>query len=65
MVESPTILCYTEDWLTEEALVEELRSTRFTQLLDVMESAVSPPSLEIRVVSEIRGLEFVEVQRAV
>ncbi len=65
MVENPTVLCYTEDWLTEEALAEELRSPRFTQLLNVMESAVSRPSLEIRVVSEIRGLEFVELQRNV
>jgi quinol monooxygenase YgiN len=63
-VENPTILSYTEDWPRAESLIEEVRSTRFTRLMEVMESAVSPPVVEFRFTSEIRGLEYAEAQRA-
>jgi hypothetical protein len=64
-VENPTILCYTEDWQTPEPLIREMRSSRFTRLLEVMESATDTPKLEIRFISEIRGLDYVEAQCAI
>jgi quinol monooxygenase YgiN len=62
-VENPTILCYGEDWSTRDALDREVRSRRFTQLLEVMESSVDVPALEFRFFSEIRGPEFAESDR--
>src|SRR5512136_1405225 len=56
--------CYVEEWLTEAHLVREIRSPRFSRLLEVMESAGTAPSLEFRFVQETRGLEFVEAVRS-
>ena len=64
-VENPTVLCYTEDWPTRESLDREIRSIRFTHLLEVMESSVDVPVLEFRFFSEIRGLEYAEEERAI
>jgi hypothetical protein len=62
-VENPTVLFYTEDWVTAEALNHQLRSIRFTRLLEVMETSAVLPSLEIRFISEVRGLDYVEAAR--
>ena len=35
-----------EDWSSEEALREQVRSDRFSRLLELMESAMEPPQLE-------------------
>ena len=63
-VENPTVLVYSEDWRTLEVLTREFRSSRFAQLAQIMESSIESPTLEIRLVSEIRGLEYVEEQWA-
>jgi quinol monooxygenase YgiN len=63
-VENPTVLVYGEDWLALEPLTREFRSPRFTRLMEVMEASAEPPTLEIRLVSDIRGQEFVEAQWA-
>jgi quinol monooxygenase YgiN len=63
-VENPTILFYTEDWVTPEALNHQLQSTRFARLLEIMETSTVVPTLEIRFISEVRGLEYVEAECA-
>jgi len=63
-VENPTVLVYSEDWRTLEALTREFRSARFAQLAQIMESSLESPTLEVRLVSEIRGLEYIEAQWA-
>lgn len=62
-VENPTILSYTEEWATSEAMDREINSTRFTSLMEVAESATSPPVVEFRFVSEVGGLEYAEARR--
>jgi quinol monooxygenase YgiN len=59
----PGALCYVEEWLTSEDLVREIRTDRFTRLLQLMETAVEPPVLEFRFVSEVRSLDFVAEAR--
>jgi len=63
-VENPTVLVYNEDWRTLESLTREFRSARFAQLAQIMESSLESPTLEIRLVSEVRGLEYVEAEWA-
>lgn len=54
---------YEERWQTREDFEEQLHSSRFTRLLDLMESASERPSLEFHFVSETRGLEYVAAVR--
>ncbi len=56
--QNPRSLCYIEVWDTEKNLCSMLRSERFTRLAELMETATKPPSLDFRIISEIRGLEF-------
>lgn len=62
-VGNPEALCLEEYWSTELALKSHLRSSSFTDLLMLMETAVEAPSLEVYSVCETRGLEFVEAVR--
>jgi hypothetical protein len=52
-----------QDWSSEAELKSHIRSSCFTDLLMLMETAVEPPMLEVHLVSETRGLEFVEAVR--
>jgi quinol monooxygenase YgiN len=54
---------YCEDWDSAQALESEIRTHRFSQLLELMESSPSTPTLEFRVISETRGLEYVTAVR--
>jgi quinol monooxygenase YgiN len=54
---------YEEEWATEEAMRRRVRSARFTQFLEVLESASAPPSVQFDFVSETRGLDYVEEVR--
>ena len=63
-VENPTVLIYSEDWRALEPLTREFRSPRFAHLTQLMESSTEPPTLEVRCISEILGLEYVEAQWA-
>jgi quinol monooxygenase YgiN len=63
-VENPTVLSYTEDWPRTESLVREVRSTRFTRLMEVIETSTSPPIVEFRFLSEVRGLDYAAAKRA-
>ncbi len=59
----PGALLYVEEWSSVEDARREIRTERFTRLLSVMEAAASRPDLELRFVSEIRGLEYVDAVR--
>ncbi len=54
---------YEERWQTQADFEEQLRSSRFTRLMALMESATEQPSLEFHLVSETRGLEYVAAVR--
>lgn len=61
----PRRLYYSELWDAEENLRSMLCSERFTHLVELMEMAVEPPSLDFRTITEIRGLEFARQARQV
>ena len=61
----PRRLYYSEAWDTEENLRSMLRSGRFTHLVELMEMAVEPPSLDFRTITETQGLEFARQARQV
>lgn len=56
--EEPTVR-YIEEWATEDAMRLRVRSRRFTRLLEVLESAPTPPRVEFDFVTETRGLDYV------
>jgi quinol monooxygenase YgiN len=60
--EEPTVR-YVEEWTTEDAMRLRVRSERFTRLLEVLESAPAPPSVQFDFVTETRGLDYVEEVR--
>jgi quinol monooxygenase YgiN len=62
-VSNPEALCLEEDWTSEPELKSHIRSSSFTDLLMLMETAPEPPILEIRSVSGIHGLEYIEAVR--
>ena len=58
-----SIVRYEEEWATEEAMRQRVRSERFTQLLEVLESVPQPPRVQFDFVTETRGLDYVEEVR--
>ena len=56
-------LCYVEQWSTVRDLQSQLRSPRFGMLLGIMETAAEAPALEVRTITEQRGLEYVRTIR--
>ena len=62
-VGNPEVLCLEEDWCSEPELKSHIRSTCFTELLLLMETAPNAPILEVRSVSSIHGLEYIEAIR--
>lgn len=57
--ENPQSLLYVEQWATQRDFESQLLSRRFGTLLAIMESAPQAPELEVRTVSEQRGLDYV------
>jgi quinol monooxygenase YgiN len=57
--EDASLLIYVEDWEDREQLETRIRSERFGALLALMEACPVAPSLELRFVSEIQGLDYV------
>jgi quinol monooxygenase YgiN len=62
-VGNPEALCLEEDWSSELALKSHIRSSCFTDLLLLMETAPDSPILEVRSISGIHGLEYIEAVR--
>jgi quinol monooxygenase YgiN len=57
--EDPSVLIYVEDWEDREQLERRLRSERFGALLNLMEACSAAPSLELRFVADVQGLDYV------
>jgi len=57
--EDSSVLVYVEDWADTEQLERRLRSERFDAVLALMEACPAPPRLELRFVSDVRGLDYV------
>ena len=64
-VDDRSVLWYWEDWSGLDAFERHLRSERFGRLLAVIETSSTLPVLECRVVTEIRGLEYLASVRGV
>ena len=62
-IDNANSICYEERWEGAKNLEVQLRSSRYTRLLTLMESAIEQPSLEFHFVSEVRGLEYVAAIR--
>ncbi len=60
---NPQSLRYVEQWSTMQDLESQLRSERFGMLLAIMETAPEAPHLEVRTVSEQRGLDYIREVR--
>jgi quinol monooxygenase YgiN len=54
-----SVVRYVEEWATEDALRLHVRSDRFTRLLEVLESAPVPPTVQFDFVADTRGLDYV------
>jgi hypothetical protein len=54
-----SVVRYVEEWATEEAMRERVRSVRFTRLLEVFESAREAPCVQFDFVIATRGLDYV------
>jgi quinol monooxygenase YgiN len=63
-VDEANAFWYREDWQDDGALDEALRSDHFSQLLALMETSTNPPVLELRTITETRGLDYVAAVRA-
>jgi quinol monooxygenase YgiN len=57
--EPDSTIQYVEEWETEAALTRHVRSTRFTSLLGVLESAPEQPQVRFDFINQTRGLEYV------
>ena len=55
---------YVEEWASEDAMRVRVSSERFTRLLEVLEAAPSPPSVQFDFVSETRGLDYIAEVRS-
>ena len=62
-VDEANAFWYVEDWQDVGALEGELRTERFSQLLELMEASPDPPVLEFRTITEVRGLDYVSAVR--
>ena len=51
---------YVEEWPDADEFEAQVRTTRFSQLVALIETAALPPLLEVRVVAESRGLDYLE-----
>jgi quinol monooxygenase YgiN len=63
LADNPEVLCLQEDWASEAELKSHIRSSSFTELLSFMETAPEAPVFEIRFVSKVSGLEYIEAVR--
>jgi quinol monooxygenase YgiN len=64
-VGNENVLVYVERWETPEQLERHMRSARYERLLAVMEASAQPPQLRYHVVSDVKGLEYLEAVRLV
>ena len=63
-VEPDWTVHYVEEWETEADMRRRVRSSRFTSLLGVIESAQEPPRVQFDFVTRTRGLDYVTQVRS-
>lgn len=63
-VDDQNVIWYCEEWEGIDHFERHLRSKTFDRLLAVIETAATAPVIQCRVVSEIRGLEYLSAVRA-
>ena len=56
----PAILYYVEEWAGESDLRDQIRSERFRQLIEVMETAAHPPRFIVQRVIVACGFDYVQ-----
>ncbi len=54
---------YTEQWQSEEALQEHIRSDLYRRLLAAMELSRKEPEVKFYCCSQVKGLELIEAAR--
>ena len=62
-VDHPEKLCFEQDWCNEQELQSHIRSSCFTDLLMLMETASEAPVLQILSTDECSGLEYIAAVR--
>jgi quinol monooxygenase YgiN len=62
-VEAADVFWYWEDWQDARDLEERMRTSQFSQLLALLETSASAPSVEFRVVEQSRGLDYIAAVR--
>jgi len=62
-VGNPEALYLEEDWSSEPELKSHIRSSCFTELLLLMETAPEAPVLQVRAIPTTHGLEYIEAVR--
>jgi quinol monooxygenase YgiN len=62
-IERPNELCYIEEWDGSKELDQQIRSTHYTRLLALMETAAEPPEMRLCWVTDVRGLEYLAMVR--
>jgi len=63
-VEDQNVVWYCEEWAGINDFERHLRSEPFARLLSVIETCATAPLIQCRVVSEIRGLDYLATVRA-
>lgn len=63
-VDPDSTVHYVEEWETEADMRQRVRSSRFTSLLGVIESANVPPRVQFDFVTSTRGLDYVAQVRS-
>ena len=62
--QNENILCYVEDWETEEDLQRHIRSDDYRKFLALIDLAGEPPDLRFHRVSETFGIEYLSRVRS-
>lgn len=62
-VNDPDALCMEQEWSSAAALESHFRSSCFTKVLQIMETAPNAPVLEVHAISAVQGLEYVDKVR--
>lgn len=62
-VDDVNVLCYTEEWHSQEDLDSQIRSNHYTRLLALMEESAEQPELYFNRVAEVKGLEYLAAVR--
>lgn len=56
--QNESVLCYVEDWETEEDLQRHIRSQDYRKFLALMDLSAEPPDLRFQRVSETVGMAY-------